>query len=77
MSKFLDPNIEDNAKIINEFYNFSQSNGIKNIFIYLKNLIESELFLSLSTTDGFIYYIECLDMFFFSSMVKFKIFSFI
>ena len=48
---FLKSNIEDNAKIIiKEFYNFSQSNRIKNIFIYLKNLIKSQLFLSLLTT---------------------------
>ena len=77
VSKFLDSNIEDNAKkIIYEFYNFSKSNGIKNIFIYLKNLIESELFLSLSTTRRFYLLHRMFRHILFSSMVKFKNFQF-
>ena len=49
--KFLKSGVEENAKIIiKEFYNFSQSNSLKNIFMYLEDLIKSQLFLSLLKT---------------------------
>lgn len=77
ISIYLQSNIENDAKkIIHDFFNFSKKNDPNQIFLYMKNLIRSEIFLSLGNTRKFFLLHRIFRHILFSSLSKFQNFQF-